>query len=114
MEKIIVTGTFEKKAERDAAVKSAVFNALGLNEVEGLAKIGSSNYVIPVEYNGETIYCGIDLTAKNPKATEKTPAFDVDAAVAKYEEHVAEMTAKAAARAAAKAEKLAKAAKAEA
>ena len=48
------------------------------------------------------------VTAKNPIGTVKVPAFDLDAAVEKYEAKVRESEAKAAAKAAAKAERLAK------
>ena len=93
------------KAEMDAIVRNGAITALGIAEVG--TQIGASTYAIPVETPEGTFYAKVAVTAAQRTATKAYPAFDLDAAVAKYAEEVAEKEAKAAEREAAKAAKLA-------
>ena len=93
------------KAEMDAIVRNGAITALGIAEVG--TQIGASTYAIPVETPEGTFYAKVAVTAAQRTATKAYPAFDLDVAVAKYAEEVAEKEAKAAEREAAKAAKLA-------
>lgn len=62
-----------------------------LSAIEGAVQIDSAEYAIPAEtvvHNGETIqtYVGVKVATKRAVATEKLPAFDIDEAVAKWNE----------------------------
>lgn len=93
------------KAQMDAVVRETAITTLGIEEV-GI-QIGASTYVIPVEIEGEVVYAKVAITAAQRTDTKTTKAFDLDIAVSKYEEEVAEKEANAAKREAAKAAKLA-------
>ena len=93
------------KAEMDAIVRNGAITALGIAEVG--TQIGASTYAIPVETPEGTFYAKVAVTAAQRTATKAYPAFELDVAVAKYAEEVAEKEAKAAEREAAKAAKLA-------
>lgn len=90
-----------KKTEMLTAMRTEAMSRLNL---EGATQIDSNEWVVPVEGG----YVSFKVTAKNPIGTMKVPAFDLDAAVEKYEAKVRESEEKAAAKAAAKAERLAK------
>ena len=103
-----------KTVEIQNFVKNTAIDVLGL--AERGTEIGRGVYVIPVETpeNG-TVYAKVAVTCTRFASTEKTEAFDLDVAVAKYEADEAEREAKAEARKAeAEAKKAAKAKKADA
>lgn len=102
-----------KTTEVQKFVKETIVNQLGIADA-GTA-IGGYKFAIPVETPEDgTVYATVAITCTKWKGTEKTEAFDLDAAVAAYEDKVAEAAAKAAERAAEReAKKAAKAAKAE-
>jgi hypothetical protein len=96
--------------EMNTYVKAeAVKTALNL---EGATRIDDFTWAVPVEIDGENgkeiRYAKIAVTAALAKATKANPAFDLDTAVAAYEEKKAERAAK---KAEAEAKKLAKNAK---
>ena len=93
------------KAEMDAIVRDGAISALGIDTAG--TQIGTSTFAIPVETPEGTFYAKVAVTAAQRSATKAYPAFDLDVAVAKYAEEVAEKSAKAAEREAAKAAKLA-------
>ena len=102
-----------KTVEVQNFVKNSVIDTLKLAELG--TEIGRGMYAIPVETpeNG-TVYAKVSVTCTKFTATEKTVAFDLDEAVAKFEADEAEKTAKAEARKAeAEAKKAEKAKKAE-
>jgi hypothetical protein len=102
-----------KTVEVQNFVKNSIVDALGLTD-RG-TEIGRGVYAIPVETpeNG-TVYAKVSVTCTKFNATEKTVAFDLDEAVAKFEADEAEKVAKAEARKAeAEAKKAAKAKKSE-
>ena len=96
--------------QKKAAAKQIVTEMLDL-EGKG-AQIGNSEHVIAVEVEGEMMYVGVTLTAKDTKGTKETEnrparaAFDLDSAVAAFEQEKLEAAAAAAAKAAAKAAKV--------
>lgn len=93
------------KSQMDALIRESAIATLGIEEAG--TQIGASTYAIPVEIEGETVYAKVAITAAQRTDTKTVKAFDLDAAVAKYAEEVAEKEAKAAEREAAKAAKLA-------
>lgn len=93
------------KAQMDTLVRETAIATLGIKEAG--TQIGASTYAIPVEIEGEVVYAKVAITAAQRTDTKTTKAFDLDIAVAKYEEEVAKKEAKAAEREAAKAAKLA-------
>ena len=88
--------------------KENVSEALGLAQY---AEIGAFTYAVPVTIDGQELFVEVKLTAKDHVGNKRTPAFNVDDAVAKYQAELAERAEKAAAKAAEKAEKEAKKAK---
>lgn len=100
-----------KTSETQAFVKNTVINDLGL--AERGTEIGRGVYAIPVETPEDgVVYAKVAVTCTKFVATEKTVAFDLNAAVEKYEADEAEKAEKAAERAEKKAAKeAAKAAK---
>lgn len=100
-----------KKADLDALVRDIVVEKLGLNE--NGTRIGTSTYAVSAETPEGVFYGKVAITAALRKATAKNEAFDLDTAVAKYEDEVAAKAAKAAEKAAEKAAKAAKAEKVE-
>lgn len=101
-----------KNIEVQNFVKNAVIDNLGL--ATSGTEIGRGVYVIPVETpeNG-TVYAKVAVTCTRFANTEKTVAFDLDEAVAKFEAEEAEKAQRAAERAAKAAAKANKSAKAE-
>lgn len=102
-----------KTVEVQNFVRNTVIDTLAL--AERGTEIGRGVYAIPVETpeNG-TVYAKITVTCTRFDSTEKTSAFDLGEAVAKYEADEAEKAQRAAERKAeAEAKKAAKAAKAE-
>lgn len=103
-----------KTVEVQNFVKNSVIDTLNLKEIG--TEIGRGVYAVPVETpeNG-VVYAKVSITCTKFTATEKTVAFDLDEAVAKYEADEAEKEAKAEARKAeAEAKKLKKMAEKEA
>lgn len=96
-----------KTVEVQNFVKNSVIDNLGLSDIG--TEIGRGVYAIPVETpeNG-TVYAKVSVSCTRFSATEKTAAFDLDGAIAKFEADEAEKAEKAAARAAKAAEKAAK------
>ena len=86
-----------KTVEVQNFVKNSVIDTLKLAELG--TEIGRGMYAIPVETpeNG-TVYAKVAVTCTKFTATEKTVAFDLDEAVAKFEADEAEKVAKAEAR----------------
>ena len=86
-----------KTVEVQNFVKNSVIDTLKLAELG--TEIGRGMYAIPVETpeNG-TVYAKVSVTCTKFTATEKTVAFDLDEAVAKFEADEAEKVAKAEAR----------------
>lgn len=98
------------KMEMDKAVKETVVEALtGVFESVKAVKIDDYTYAFPVTVDNEDTYAKIAITAVQRKDTKSTKAFDIDTAVAKYEDKVTERDVKAAERAAKKAAKISKA-----
>lgn len=94
------------KTQMDKAVKDTVVEALnGAFEAADAVRIDDYTFAFPVNVDGEYTYAKIAITAVQRKDTRVHPAFDVDAAIAKYEAKIAEREAKAAERAAKKASK---------
>ena len=84
--------------EMNTYVKAeAVKAALNL---EGATRIDDFTWAVPVEVDGENgkeiRYAKIAVTAALAKATKTNPAFNLDVAVAAYEDKKAERAAKAA------------------
>lgn len=100
-----------KAIEVQNFVKNTVIDTLGL--AERGTEIGRGVYAIPVETPEDgTVYAKVTVTCTRFNAGEKTVAFDLDEAVAKYEADEADKAQRAADRkAAAEAKKAAKAAK---
>lgn len=86
-----------KTVEVQNFVKNATIDALGL--ADRGTEIGRGVYAIPVETpeNG-TVYAKVTVTCTKFTSTEKTEAFDLDAAVENYAADEAEKLAKAEAR----------------
>lgn len=93
------------KAQMDTLVRESAIATLGIAEAG--TQIGASTYAIPVEVEGEVVYAKVAITAAQRTDTKTVKAFDLEVAVAKYAEEVAEKAAKAAEREAEKAAKLA-------
>ncbi len=94
------------KTQMDKAVKDTVVDALGGTfDAVGAVRIDDYTYAFPVTIEGEDTYAKVAITAVQRKDTKVHLAFDIDTAVAKYEEKIATREAKAAERAAAKAAK---------
>lgn len=89
-----------KTIEVQNFVKNTVIAQLGIDTCG--TEIGRGVYAIPVETpeNG-TVYAKVSVTCTKFAATEKTAAFDLEGAVAKFEADEAEKAEKAAARKAA-------------
>lgn len=97
------------KSEMDTIVRGGAISILGIDE-KG-TQIGTSTYAIPVETPEGVFYAKVAVTAAQRTDTKANPAFDLEAAVQKYESELAEKAEKAARKArseAAKAEKEAK------
>lgn len=96
--------------QKKAAAKQVATEMLNLED-KG-TQIGNSEHVIAVEVEGEMMYVGVTLTAKDTKGTKETEnrparaAFDLESAVAAFEQEKLEAAATAAAKAAAKAAKV--------
>ena len=87
--------TTMKKADLLTAIKADTLAKLNLNAL-GAIQIDSGVWAIPsIDYEGNTTYTKIAVTAANPIATDKVAAFDIDEAVAKYNDKLAESAAKA-------------------
>lgn len=86
--------TMNTTATRAAAVASAVSE---LNLATCGVQIDTNEFVYPVDVEGVTRYVGIKLSVKNNKDTKTTTAFNLDNAVAAWEEKKAEALAKASA-----------------
>ena len=88
-----------KTNEVQAFVKNSTINALDLANIG--TEIGRGKYAIPVETpeNG-IVYATVTVTCTRFASTEKTEAFDLEAAVEKYQSDEADKAAKAEARAA--------------
>ena len=84
------------KAEMDAIVREGAISALGIDTAG--TQIGTSTFAIPVETPEGVFYAKVAVTAAQRAATKAYPAFDLDVAVAKYAEEVAEKSAKLAAK----------------
>lgn len=89
------------KTTKTELLNSMRAEAMRFVDLSTATRIGSSEYAIPVVGG----YVTITITAKNPTSTEKVPAFNLEAAVAKYNSKLAEKAEKAAAREAEKAAK---------
>lgn len=89
------------KTERLSAMKKEAVNRIDLTNA---TQIGPFEWAVPV--NGG--YCSISITAKNPTGTEKVPAFNLEEAVEKFHQTMAERAEKNAERATKKKEKLEK------
>lgn len=105
--------TATKTAAKDALIAS-LKDAGIIKDDNG--QVGSHAHVVMIEVNGETVPVEISAVAKSYKATDKTPAYDLEADHAAYVQKVldaqaeaerkeAERAAKAAAAAAKKAAK---------
>lgn len=99
------------KTELDSMVRNGAIGALGVSEVG--TQIGVSTYAVPVETPEGVFYAKVAITAAQRADTKKYPAFNLDAAVEKFEAEQAEKAEKAAEREAAKAAKLEKTKKSE-
>lgn len=91
------------KAEMDTIVRNGAIKALGIAEAG--TQIGASTYAIPVETPEGVFYAKVAVTAAQRTDTKVNPAFNLENAVKKFEDEIADKEAKAAAREAAKAEK---------
>ena len=90
--------TTMKKSEIMSTVKATALSKLNL-EALGAVQIDTSVWAIPTgEVDGLTTYAKVAVTAANPTGTDKVPAFDLDEAVEKFRDKVAESEAKAAER----------------
>lgn len=90
--------TTMKKSEIMSTIKSTALSKLNL-EALGAVQIDTGVWAIPTgEVDGLTTYAKVAVTAANPTGTDKVPAFDLDEAVEKFREKVAESEAKAAER----------------
>ena len=99
------------KMAKDKAVKDTVVVALeDVFASVGATRIDDYTFAFPVTVEGEDTFAKGAITAVQRKDTKTTKAFDLDVAVAKYENKIAERDAKIAEREAAKAIKSAKAA----
>lgn len=95
--------------EKRNAAKAQVLENFGI--ADATDRIGASEYVATVTVDGETMYVGIELTAKNTTPTggkKPRPGFNLETAIAEYAESLKSAEEKAAAKAAEKAERDAK------
>ena len=97
------------KSEMDTIVRGGAISILGIDE-KG-TQIGTSTYAIPVETPEGVFYAKVAVTAAQRTDTKANPAFNLDAAVQKYEGELAEKAQRAAER---EAEKAARKARSEA
>lgn len=89
------------KAQMDKAVKDTVVAALSdVFEAVGARQIDNYTFAFPVNVEGEDTFAKVAITAVQRKDTKKYLAFDVETAVAAYEEKLAEKAQKAAEKAA--------------
>jgi hypothetical protein len=95
-----------KKSEVLANARESALATLGLLDVPGVRQIGPCEFAFPAgeSPDGETVYARVKVSAANYKATEKTPAFDIEGAAGDYAVEVEEK-AKAAAEKAAERER---------
>lgn len=95
-----------KKSEVLANARESALATLGLLDVPGVRQIGPCEFAFPAgeSPDGETVYARVKVSAANYKATEKTPAFDIEGAAGDYATEVEEK-AKAAAEKAAERER---------
>ena len=90
--------TTMKKSEIMSTIKATALSKLNLDAL-GAVQIDTGVWAIPTgEVDGLTTYAKVAVTAANPTGTDKVPAFDLDEAVKKFREKVAESEAKAAER----------------
>ena len=95
-----------KKSEVLANARESALSTLGLLDIPGVRQIGPCEFAFPAgeSPDGETVYARVKVSAANYKATEKTPAFDIEGAAGDYAAEVEEK-AKAAAEKAAERER---------
>lgn len=93
------------KSELDTIVRDGAIAVLGLED--NGTHIGVSTFAVPVETPEGVLYAKVAVTAAQRTDTKTAKAFNLDAAVEKYEAEIAEKTAKAEAKVAEKAAKLA-------
>ena len=90
--------TTMKKSEIMSTIKATALSKLNLESLDAV-QIDTGVWAIPTgEVDGLTTYAKVAVTAANPTGTDKVPAFDLDEAVEKFREKVAESEAKAAER----------------
>lgn len=90
--------TTMKKSEIMSTIKATALSKLNL-EALGAVQIDTGVWAIPTgNVDGLTTYAKVSVTAANPTGTDKVPAFDLDEAVEKFRDKVAESEAKAAER----------------
>ena len=88
--------TTMKKSEIMSTIKATALSKLNLESLDAV-QIDTGVWAIPTgEVDGLTTYAKVAVTAANPTGTDKVPAFDLDEAVEKFREKVAESEAKAA------------------
>ena len=88
-----------KKADLNRTIKNSAVEMLNL-EALGAVQIDSGVWALAISVDGKTYYSKIAVSAANPTGTEKVPAFNLEAAVAAYNNKVAEQERKAAEKAA--------------
>ena len=86
--------TTMKKADLNRMIKTTAVEKLNLAGL-GAVRIDSGVWALEIPVDGKTYYAKIAVSAANPTGTEKVPAFNLEAAVAAYNEKVAEQEAKA-------------------
>lgn len=90
--------TTMKKSEIMSTIKATALSKLNLDAL-GAIQIDTGVWAIPTgDIDGLTTYAKVAVTAANPTGTDKVPAFDLDEAVEKFRDKVAESEAKAAER----------------
>lgn len=88
--------TTMKKSEITSIIRANALSMLNLDALNAV-QIDTNVWAIPTgKVDGLTTYAKIAVTAANPTGTEKVPAFDLEEAVDKFREKVAESEAKAA------------------
>lgn len=97
--------TTMKKSEMLAAIKADAVAKLPFEEI-GAVQIGVGLWAVPgPTIDGIQTYAKVSVTAANPIGTEKVPAFDLDEAVADWQDECEEREAKAKEKAEAKAKR---------
>ena len=88
-----------KKSEVLANARESALSTLGLLDIPGVRQIGPCEFAFPAgeSPDGETVYARVKVSAANYKATEKTPAFDIEGAYAAEVEEKAKAAAEKAA-----------------